>query len=414
MLLKNKIFLLALKGFGLTVKMIFILTIAKLLSVQDVAAYGEFMSYLNIMLVIFGFEIYAYSQRRIATKDDKMFEIFSHLKTQAIISIPLFVLLAILYFIDYISVYSFYMLIVLLFFELIAQELARYLIALDRHVQAAIASFIRNGGWSLIVVILFISNTEYRNIDTLFGVYMVMSLISGLYSFVNIKKYFSKYKTSTEDGDFKNWFKESTRNSIIYFISGIGASLLFFIDRYTLSKHGTDISLATHTIFIVISTSVTSLLLSTVYSYNLPDFIRSVGSKDCNVIAKKTRNILLELIVVLVIVNVSAVIILPYLFEYIGKEEYLSSMDYFFVLLLVANINSLSYLPHYYMYASGMDKKLCAVSVTSVIVLILAIYILSLTNLEIIYTVGYSLLITFSYLFLIKSIISFRHFRVEK
>jgi len=409
---KERLLLFFIKCIGLAIKMVFILSIAKLLSIKDVAAYGEFMSYLNFLLVVFGFEIYTYSQRKISSSTFKMQQISNHVLSQFILFFPLLVILIVFHSYGLVNTYSFSMLLILLVFELISQELSRFLIALDMHLQSAIASFIRNSSWSLLSITLFVFIESEREVGNIFYIYLAMSVLSLLYSGYKVSKFFTEHDEAVnfDIRKFSNWFVGSMKNSSLYFISGVSASFLFFIDRYMLSHFSSDKDLATHTVFIAVSLSITSLLLSTVYSYNLPNIVRVVKSKSVKNIQKLFSHLTMEVVILLMLVDVLVVFILPYLFQFIGKEEYISLINYFYLLLIVANVNSISYIPHYYMYSSDMDKTLCIISITGVVVFVVTIFVLFYLNISPLFSVGFGLLTTFSYMLLSKSVIAAKHF----
>src|SRR5680860_183501 len=160
---------LGLRSLTLTVKFVFILSLAVFLPPEQVGLYGLIAVSVAYSTYFVGFEFYTYSTRDLVARPRK--EWSGLLSSQMIFFLIMYLLIlpafSILFFLGMLPWSIFKAFLALVVLEHLSTELMRFLIAIERPLLATTIIFIKQALWAIFFTIAMWVDSSYRNIETL-------------------------------------------------------------------------------------------------------------------------------------------------------------------------------------------------------------------------------------------------------
>lgn len=394
-----KFFNVALRGATLISKLSLILILAKFLSPGELGLYGLLVATVAYGIYPLGLEFYTFGNRELILTDDIKkgalikSQLFFHL-LMYILFLPMFLFLFYFELLPWILIFWFYLILIL---EHLNQEIFRILVAMSKQVTASIALFFRHGMWALVVAATMYLENDARNLKFVLLAWAVGNIISfGVVIFVLIKLPISGWTDSVN----WSWVKRGLKVATPYFMATIGVNGILTIDKYIFDLFNGKEHLGAYVFFLAISAALVSFLDAGVFSFTYPQMISSVNNKEpdqLNKLMKKmTRQVLLCSAAYLVVVHFA----MSFLLGLIGKDIYTNNISLFYLFFIAMFIQSLSFVPHYGLYAKKIDRPIVHSGVLSFCFFVFFCWTLS--YISTLYAIPFAFILTYLFVFLWK------------
>ena len=384
---------LVLRSLSMACKFFLIIFMAKIFSPDEVGLFGLFLVTLVYAQLIIGGEFYTYSQRELILQGSKKYSFVLQHQALALLFLYIFIipLLTIIFAFDTLPQHWAKWFFLLLFFEAIAQELNRILIALEHQISASIILFFRQGLWVILIFFYMYLNPNNQSVELVFKAWLYGSIFSVILGMLFIRRVI--LITRLKKIDF-HWIKKGFKVSFLFFIGALCFKGLFTFDRYVVEAIVGTSFLGIYVVYIGIAMSLFSILDPLVFSFSYPKIINSIAKKNISnfnmlmkILAKKT--IFFSTIFIFFVFFIS-----PYLFMWLGNPIYSDNLNILMVLLAASYFYALSMIPHYGLYALKKDKLLMTIHLMCFLVFVFFLYILQFYFINV-QVAGVSLLLTF-------------------
>lgn len=367
----------ALRGTTLGSKFLLIFFLAKFLEPKQLGLYGLLTVTIGYALYLLGFDFYTFTTREILKL--KRHEWGGLLKDQGALSLVLYVIvlpLLTVIFIEGLLPWSvagwFFALLVL---EHLTQELSRLLIAISEQLLASIMLFLRSGIWAVIVTALMFFRADTRDLNVVLGGWTLGSftaLLLALYRFkqLNISGWHKKI-------DWR-WIGTGLKVAIPLLIATLALRGLLTIDRYWFADLVNLEVLGAYVLFMGISNALLSFLDAGVFAFIYPALISAHHSKDAVSFRLKLRALLWQTVILSVSFAIIALLVIDPLLVWLNKPLYLANENLFSWTLLITLLSALGMIPHYALYAQGLDRPIIHSHIASLLIFVPATWLLSL------------------------------------
>ena len=353
---KLRVLNLCLRAGSMGSKFIFIVFIAKYLTLYETGLYGLFASTVAFSMLLLGGEFYTYSQREILGAEKKKWGQLIKNQVSAngllyLIILPLQLIVFALGFLPYELLLLYFLLLV---GEHIAQEINRLLITFQRQLAASFVLFFRLGAWCWVSIGLFLYSEEYQSISTVLWCWLFGTMTAILIGFYYVRQ----EVPSGLRGPIKiEWIKKGYKVALKFLLATLGYKAIMTFDRYAIEVIGGEELLAVYVVYISLAMAINSVLVPTVFSFVYPKLVAAFKKNQLAEYRKYVRELLVSVLTigggVALLIGLSA----PFTFELIDKEVYKEHIFYLWLLLLMSFLYSLSMVPHYVLYAKGRDSK---------------------------------------------------------
>lgn len=351
-----------LRGVSLLGRFALTFFIVKELSLELQGEYTLLVTTITLLVMLVGFDFYIYSSRRVTKKKERLiFILKNQLYTHAVIFMFVsFLIVVYFYFFEnLISIYFVFLMIVLLFFEHLGQELFRMYLILEKTLFANLLLFIRTGIWALVLsMYLFLSEVVALNLETILISWLfsaIFSVIVGLVYFPDINLFFD-VKVD------KQWIKKGIKVGVVMFISTIGIKIVEYSDRYLIVYFLEKTSLGIYSMFFQLYNLINVVVFTLIISFVYPKIFHAVNDNNKQKILKLKNEIIIKSSGIIILYGVFSWFSLPIILKVINKNELYAHQPIFFILLLGGLFLNISYSYHYVLIAK--EKELSIVKST--------------------------------------------------
>lgn len=346
---KNKNFQnLILRGSGSAGKLLLSLFIGFFLGEETLGIYGLVNSTMILSLYLIGFEFYNYSTREIIEKKNVSKSIYNQTIFEFCIFL-IYILISYPIIIQFIPNDFIIILNLLVFTELIGQEVYRFLIALKKSVVGNFIFAIRTGLWIFPIIILVYFEIIV-NLKTIFIIWISFNIIGFIIGFVYLIK--NKIINRKYFHFDKYWIKKGIHTSFPFFIATLMGVAQLHINRYFLDYFGSKEDVGVLTFFSSFSVIVNVLVYTLVIIEYYPQLIEKVKKSEFQNLKSRFRKKILN---VSIVGTVIPLLVIPFLFIE-TKTLLIQNIPLFLLLLIGAFFSNLSNYPHYILYAYKKDK----------------------------------------------------------
>ena len=337
---------LILRSGGLGIKFVALILSAKILDISDYAKFSLVVAGVALLLILIGFEVYQNTLRKLllTTEYTERVEVISN-HISLLLSYS-FVLFPLLFFVNFSFTITSQVVIFILFFEYMAQELGRITNALKMPIVTAVSLFMRSSMWGIYLILnVLLMENDATLIDILY-LWMLSSLGSTVYLFSVLyhKKYLTDLLFFTPIKLGLSWLE--TRYIINFFIASLLARFLSTADKYYLSYNFSDIELAIYSFHYTLVTSIFLLLDPLVLSIKYPLLIESWG-KSLHGFKIIYKQIISHSLIIVTIGSLILFLAYPYLMDYINKDELSLDLSSSIKILLSVLFLNFSVIPGY-------------------------------------------------------------------
>ena len=378
MLISNRVRALnvAMHGVTLASRFLLIFFLARFLEPAQLGLYGLLTATVGYSLYLLGFDFYTFTTREVLKRERH--EWGGLLKDQGALSLVLYAVfmpLLSLIFIQGLLPWSlagwFFALLIL---EHLNQEFGRLLVAISEQLLASVVLFIRQGTWAIGVTALMASEPATRSLDYVLGAWTVAGLLAvwvGAYrlSRLGISGWHKKV-------DWK-WIATGLKVSIPFLIATLAIRGVFTLDRYWLQSLGGLEMVGAYVLFMGIAGSLMAFLDAGVFAFSYPGLINARQKKQPALF----RNNLLQLLVLTCLLTVAFVfmslLLLSPLLGWLGNPLYVAQQNIYPWLLAVMVVYALGMVPHYALYAQGLDRPIIQSHIASLFLFVIATWLFS-------------------------------------
>ncbi|NWC11302.1 hypothetical protein HX776_21130 [Pseudomonas agarici] len=366
----------ALRGTTLASKFLLMFFLAKFVEPKELGLYGLLTATISYSLFLLGVDFHTFTTREIIKRERH--EWGGLLKDQGVLSLLLYAtVLPLLVFIFLTGLLPwriagwFFILLVL---EHLTQELGRFLIAISEQLFASVVLFLRSGIWAVLVTSIMFFKAETRNLDFVFGGWALgglVALLLGVYRLkqLNISGWHNKI-------DWR-WIGKGLKVAVPLLMATLSIRGIFTLDRYWFADLMGLGTLGAYVLFMGISTALLSFLDAGVFAFIYPGLISAHHNKDSAAFCLKLRTLLLQTLLLSGAFAVTTLLIIDPLLVWLDKPLYLENQSLVPWILLTTLLYSVGMVPHYALYAQGLDRPIIHSHIASLLIFIPSTWLFS-------------------------------------
>ena len=390
----------ALRGLSMGSKFVLIFGLAKLLEPKEVGLFGLMMATVSFSVLLVGADYCTYTQRELLSRgrDKWSFVIQHQVLAQLVLYCFLLPVLLLIFLFDLMdwqySIWFFALLLV----EHVSQEINRLLIVMGNQLMASCVLFVRIGSWVIVVLPLMYYLPEYRSLEFLFGAWFLGGLSAVLFGALIIKV--NVINWSWYQIDFK-WLKQGFRVGAFFLLASLCFRGLLTFDKYVVEMLNSAEILGVYVFYISLVIGGFSFLDPAVFTFLYPRLVESYQKQDKETFKKVLNELIISTLLISSLLVVFMWFAVPFIIGWIDKPIYMDYLDSLVVIIGVGFVFVIGHIPHYALYAMKGDKWIVFSHIASLLVFLLLVLLMNQG--EGIETVTMALLLSFSCLFLIKS-----------
>ncbi len=346
-----------LRGSTLGARFVFIFFLAKYLEPSSVGYYGIFVATVAYSMYFVGLDFYTYVSREIVrTNASQRGQL---LKAQAALSgilyLALFPLGLWLLSQSGWPRYLIWWFLPILLLEHFNQEMSRLLIALSEQLTSSVILFIRQGSWAIAIIVFMYVDSNTRNLNFILVFWAVAGVAAACIGMWKLKQ------IKTEGWGLPidwAWVKKGIGVSTAFLVATLALRGVQTFDRYWLEALGGIEMVGAYVLLLGIAGTLMTFLDAAVFSFAYPTLIRLNHQNDNEKARELVKVLLRQTIVLSVIFGLISWFLLPYFLAWIGNPLYQQAASWYPWLLAAVTINAISTVPHYALYASGVDRPI--------------------------------------------------------
>ncbi len=392
---------LGLRALTMICRLFLLLLLARLIEPGELGLFGLVAATIAFSLYFLGFDFYVHTARELVRHPQADWG--GLVKSQiALTGLTYLLATPILVFLFAEKVLPLFLapwLAVLMVLEHVNQELSRLFIAIGSPIVASLILFLRSGVWVLPLGILLLLNAEGLRLETVFLYWTFGGLLGA--GFGAICLYRLELGGWSKRIDW-HWIFRGLRIAIPFLAGTLCLRAIFTLDRYMFEAYLGLETLAAYVLFVGIAATLNSFLEAGVFAFLYPALVKHWGSKSAEAFRYTGRALLSQVVTVCIVFSAFALLILPFLLSWLDNEIYTDSKDLFYWLLIAMMLFVLSMIPHYSLYAQGLDKFIQLGHFLSLAVFVVTVLIVGAFDKFL--SVPIALCVTFFMLLVVKSV----------
>lgn len=373
---RTRVLNVALQGVTLASRFLLIFFLARFLEPAQLGLYGLLTATIGYSLYFLGFDFYTFTTREILKRERH--EWGGLLKNQVALSLVLYVvfipLLSLMFFKGLLPWRLAGWFFALLVLEHINQELGRLLVAISEQVLASVVLFLRQGTWVVAVTAVMAVEPAARSLDYVLGAWTVagfVAVLAGAYRLtqLNIAGWQKKI-------DWK-WITTGLKVSAPFLVATLAIRGVFTLDRYWFESLGGLDVLGAYVLFMGISGSLMAFLDAGVFAFGYPDLIGAYQKKQPVLFYKTVRTLLVQAGMLTVAFSAVSLLLLSHLLGWLGNPLYVAHQNLYPWMLITMILYALGMVPHYALYAQGLDRPIIQSHIGSLVIFVIATWLFS-------------------------------------
>ena len=366
----------ALRAATLASRFLLIFFLARFLEPAQLGLYGLLTATIGYSLYLLGFDFYTFTTREVLKRERQ--EWGGLLKDQGALSLVLyaiFIPLLSMIFVQGLLPWSlagwFFALLVL---EHLNQELSRLLIAISEQLLASVMLFLRQGTWAIGVTALMAVEPTTRSLDYILGAWTVAGLVAvlaGAYRLTQLRIGGWNKKV-----DWR-WIASGLKVSIPLLVATLALRGVFTLDRYWLQSLGGLEIVGAYVLFMGISGTLMTFLDAGVFAFSYPGLISAHHKQQPVLFRKNLRLLLTQTVILSVAFSIVSMLLLSFLLSWLNKPLYTAQEHLYPWVLITMVLNALGMVPHYALYAQGIDRPIIHSHIASLFVFLITTWVFS-------------------------------------
>lgn len=383
-----------LRAVTLGARFLLIFFLARYLVPAELGLYGLLIATIGYALYLLGLDFYTFTTRELLKRPaDKWGGL---LKSHGVLALTLYAIFLPILLSVFLSgslpwslVYWFFVLVVL---EHINQELMRLLIAISEPLMANAVLFFRQGVWAVIVSGVMYFCPEYRSLEFVLFAWCIggtLALLLAVYRLSQLRIKGWSYKVDW------HWIGKGLKVALPLLVATLALRALFTIDRYWLEALGGLEVLGAYVLFVGLSNALLAFLDAGVFAFIYPGLIRSFQEQNEFAYKQGLKKLAVQTITLSFVFVVFALFLIGPLLIWLDKPLYIEQQALFPWVLLATVIYAIGMVPHYALYAQGLDAPIIKSHIAGLLVFIVATWLLSTQWRNFAVPIGVSIAFTF-------------------
>lgn len=373
---RNRVFNVILHGTTLASRFLLIFFLARFLDPDQLGLYGLLTASIGYALYLLGFDFYTFTTREILKRERN--EWGGLLKDQCALSLVLYAifipLLSLIFFKGLLPWRFAGWFLVLLVLEHLNQELGRLLVAISEQLFASVILFLRQGSWSIALTALMAVEPATRSLDYVLGAWTVAGLVTAL---VGAYRLTHLHIAGWQKKIDWSWIATGLKVSIPFLVATLAIRGVFTLDRYWLQSLGGLDVLGAYVLFISIGGALMAFLDAGIFAFGYPVLIGAYQKKQPALFYKSVRTMLVQTVVLSVTFSVVSLLLLSPLLNWLGNPLYVAQQHLYLWVLIAMVLYALGMVPHFALYAQGIDRPIIHSHIASLIVFVMATWLFS-------------------------------------
>ncbi|NRH26807.1 hypothetical protein [Pseudomonas sp. MS19] len=378
-MLRPKITLLisiSLRAVTLGSRFLLVFFLAHYLVPAELGLYGLLVATIGYALYLLGMDFYTFTTRELikSSREDWGGLLKSHGALALMLYFIFLPLLVCIFWSDTLPWWLAGWFFVLVILEHLNQEFMRLLIAVSEPLMANVMLFLRQGAWAVLITGIMYLHPEYRTLQAVLLAWSVgggTALLLALY-----KLHHLQIQGWSQKVDWY-WISQGLKVALPLLVSTLALRGLFTIDRYWLEALGGLDVLGAYVLFMGFSNSLMAFLDAGVFAFIYPKLISSFQKKNASDYRKGVKKLAVQTIALSVLFVVAALLLIGPLLKFLDKPLYIEQQAMFPWILLGMVSYALGMIPHYALYAQGLDRPIIRSHIAGLIVFVLATLMLS-------------------------------------
>lgn len=346
-----------LRGATLLTRFLLVFFLARYLDPAALGYYGLFAATVGYAIYFVGLDFYTYLSREIVHAAPE--QRGRMLKGQLALSVLLYLVLSplglwLLILYDW-PLYLVYWFVPVLVLEHVNQELFRLLIALSEQLAASVLLFIRQGAWVLVMMLLMYLDGSARHLQLVMGLWVLAGVVAaclGLYKLRHLPV--GGWGLAVD----WQWVRKGVVVSAWFLLATLALRGIQTFDRYWLEALGGITMVAPYVLLMGIAGTLLAFLDAAVFAFAYPVLIQLHHRQDVAEGRRQVWRLLWQTVSLSAIFGLASWLALPYFLAWTGKPLYLQLAGWYPWLLLAMVLNAVGMVPHYALYALGVDKPI--------------------------------------------------------
>jgi len=359
------------RGATLLSKFLLVFFLARFLQPAELGVYGLLAASVGYSLYLVGFDFYTYSTRELLKRN--RVEWGGVLKAHAALTLVLYAIflpiLSMIFIKGLLPLYVagwFFGLVVL---EHLTQELGRLLVAVSDQLFASAVLFLRSGLWAIVVVVLMCISPEFRSLDVVLAGWTIGGVSGLVLGGCRLKK--MKLSGWRHRVDWQ-WIIKGLKVASSLLLATLAIRGLFTLDRYWFEHLvGLDI-LGAYVLYMGVCSALSSFLDAGVFAFIYPGLITSYQRKDAERFRRGLISLASQTLVLSIGFAVIAFFMIGPVLMWLDKPLYSAHADVFIWLLVATVFYALGMIPHFALYAQGLDRPIIHSHILSLLIFVVS------------------------------------------
>ncbi|WP_447772810.1 lipopolysaccharide biosynthesis protein [Variovorax boronicumulans] len=372
----NRALNIALRAATLASRFLLIFFLARFLEPIQLGLYGLLAATIGYSLYFLGFDFYTFTTRELLKRDRR--EWGGLLKDQGALSLVLYAffipLLSLVFITGMLPRGLLGWFLVLLILEHVNQELSRLLVAISEQLLASVILFLRQGTWAIAITLLMTVDPATRSLGYVLGAWTAAGLIAALVGSYRLAQL--GIGGWNKRIDWK-WIAAGLKVSIPLLVATLAIRGIFTLDRYWLQSLGGLEIVGAYVLFMGIGGALMTFLDAGVFAFSYPGLIGAHQKKQSELFRENLRMLLIQTAMLSVAFSVVSLFLLPLLLDWLANPLY-AAQKYLYPWVLISMVlYALGMVPHYALYAQGIDRPIIHSHVASLVVFVVATWAFS-------------------------------------
>ncbi len=362
---KSSIVNVILRAATMASKFILLLYMARYLSAEDLGSFGLITVTIGIAVYVLGMDFYVFSGRELLRQSNV--PTAPMLRDQFIFHTIIYVfglpLLIIPFLAGVLSWNYIGWIYILLILEHVSQEAYRVLITVSRATTANMILFLRSGIWIYAAIAVGIFVPRMQNLHFILLTWMIGATLSIGGAVYALRKYgWNNVKSVPIDWA---WIRRGAGISLPFFIGTIALMGVQYMDRYFIQAYYGEAKVGIYTFYSQLANALQIFMASGVLSLLYPKLITYFQSGDLANYRIMKRKLIKGVSIGGGLIAAILSVAVPIIVRFLNRPHFAEYLSLFWFLLGSAMILTISYIPHYMLYAQHRDKTIVRATLIS-------------------------------------------------
>lgn len=350
----------ALRALLLLGKFVFIVVLAKWTDTATVGIYALLVTISTIAVYVVGLELHTYTSREIVsdTGHGGAAHVQHHFFALAVMYV--IVLPAVFLFMKLLGIsgkFSFLLFAIVLLFEVLAQELGRYLLIMQKAVRSNTLQFIRGAAWMPLAIGFILAGNASSAIDFVLLSWGAGGLASCIFGLWNTRSWLAPRQRLTI-----GWFPGAFGSARHYFAVALLTQVQYYSDRFIIQWILGEAQVGVLSFYQSFASTMVAFVQTGVISVLLPQLLLAAKQRDYRGEARIRREMIKWGLFLAIGISAFLAVAMPFLLRYMGNSTYLEQLPLLYMLLVGNVILVTGVVVHLSLYARRKDRQLMRIS----------------------------------------------------